>query len=139
MKPGDAIFDKAEFFSILISSSKRDFKTTAPAPYFSKRFRFSILSVKPDEAAISGVLRSSPRYLMLKSAMGKCFKIGSNKFNLFSVTKKEGTERLFSITEIDFYVDPVSVFSNVQGGYGIFAGYNTSEKKIVYKKGMIYQ
>jgi hypothetical protein len=34
--------------------------------------------------------------------------------------------------EKDFYAEPVSVFSNIEGGYGIFAGYNTSEAKVVY-------
>jgi hypothetical protein len=34
----------------------------------------------------------------------------------------------------DFYAEPVSVFSNIEGGYGIFAGYNSSESKLVYSK-----
>jgi hypothetical protein len=32
--------------------------------------------------------------------------------------------------EKDFYAEPASVYSNIKGGYGIFAGYSTSEIKI---------
>lgn len=39
--------------------------------------------------------------------------------------------------EKDFYAEPVSVYSNIEDGYGIFAGYNTSEAKIKYVKGKI--
>ena len=34
--------------------------------------------------------------------------------------------------EKDFYAEPVSVFSNIDGGYGIFAGFNTVEAKIIF-------
>lgn len=36
--------------------------------------------------------------------------------------------------EKDFYAEPVNVYSNITGGYGIFAGYSTSELKIKITK-----
>lgn len=36
--------------------------------------------------------------------------------------------------EKDFYAEPVSVYSNILSGYGIFAGYNTSELKVKIEK-----
>lgn len=37
-----------------------------------------------------------------------------------------------NMVEKEFYVDPVTVYSNIEGGYGIFAGYNTSTIKVAY-------
>lgn len=42
------------------------------------------------------------------------------------------------LAEKDFYAEPVSVYSNIEGGYGIFAGYSTSEVKIKYVNGKVY-
>ena len=40
-------------------------------------------------------------------------------------------------SEKDFYAEPVGVYSNIEGGYGIFAGYSTSKKRIKYSRGDI--
>ncbi len=42
------------------------------------------------------------------------------------------------VADKEFYSDPVGVHSNIENGYGIFAGYNKASKKIVYSKGRIY-
>jgi hypothetical protein len=41
-------------------------------------------------------------------------------------------------SEKQFYTDPVNVYSNIKGGYGIFAGYNRSTARIVYSNGEIH-
>ena len=43
-----------------------------------------------------------------------------------------------SIAEEDFYAEPVNVFNNIQGGFGIFAGYSYRSADLVYIKGQTY-
>jgi len=41
------------------------------------------------------------------------------------------------IAEQDFYAEPVSVFNNIEGGYGIFAGYSCHSASVINIKGNI--
>jgi len=41
------------------------------------------------------------------------------------------------VADKEFYSDPVGVHFNIENGYGIFAGFNTASRKIVYSQGKI--
>jgi hypothetical protein len=57
----------------MISSSKIDFNTTAPAPLSSRFLIFSGESVSPELPTIMGFLRVKPKYFVVKSTMVNYF------------------------------------------------------------------
>ena len=116
-------------YNAYISSTNSFIEASIPGGLRQILFSDRNIPHSPDKTALRIKLDLIPNYSNYDSIL---FKLRLNSISKayydYSITYFKQ-----NLAEKDFYADPVRVYSDVQGGYGIFAGYNTTEAKLIYK------